>query len=72
VLGDGGKGVGPSEVILLDRLSQSVLGTVLYSCPPEGTLGGHEPNLPCNDGTFSVVQLLLPGEELLLQLIRSH
>jgi hypothetical protein len=63
--------VGSSEVVLLDRLSQSVLGTTLYSCPPEGALGGHEPNLLRNDGTFSVVQLL-PGEELLLQLIRSH
>jgi hypothetical protein len=66
VLGARAKGVRPSEVILPDSLDLGVLGIALHACPPKGTLGSHELILPCNDGTFPVVQLPFSVEELLL------
>jgi hypothetical protein len=66
VLGARGEGVRPGKVILPDCLGLGALGVMLYAHPPEVTVGGCEPILPHDDGTFPLVQLLLLGMELLL------
>jgi hypothetical protein len=43
-----------------------VLSTVFHALPPMGVLGSRQSILPCSDGAFSIVQLPLLSEELLL------
>jgi hypothetical protein len=72
VLGVGGKGARPSEVILPDNLSLGALSVMLHAHSPKGMLGSREPIFPHDDGAFLAVQLSFPGEELLLQLLHQR
>jgi hypothetical protein len=61
VLGVGGKGTRPSEVILLDCLGLEVLGVMLHAHSPKGMLGSREPIFPRDHGAFPTVQLSFSG-----------
>jgi hypothetical protein len=56
-------------VVLLSGLGLVMPNIVFHTRPPQSALGSSQPILPCSDGAFPTIQLLLPDEELLLQLI---
>jgi hypothetical protein len=55
IFGVGGKGMCPSEIILLDGLGLGALSIVFHAVPPKGALGSHHPIFPRNDGAFPFV-----------------
>jgi hypothetical protein len=57
---------------LLDSLSLGAFDVALHAGPPKGVLRSRETIFPRNDGAFPTVQLLLSGEELLLQLLHHR
>jgi hypothetical protein len=55
VLGVGGKGTHPSEVVLPDNLGLGVLGVEFHARPPKGALESCQPFFPRNDDAFPAV-----------------
>jgi hypothetical protein len=63
VLGVGGEGTWPSDVILPDGLGLGARGIALHTRLPKGAPSDREPGFPCDDSAFPTVPLLLPDEE---------